>query len=92
MADDTSKAPWNRFGIGRLYTPGVKIILNGDEIEIAGDPAHGPTVAELLEARGVRAAACAVELNRELAPRRRHGEIRLREGDRVEIVTLVGGG
>lgn len=78
----------------RLYTSGVKITLNGEEIDAPepGGPGIGPTVAELLAWRGVKSAACAVEVNRELAPRRTHGERRLVEGDRVEIVTLVGGG
>jgi len=34
----------------------------------------------------------AVEVNLELVPRQRHAEHRLAEGDRLEIVTLVGGG
>ena len=34
----------------------------------------------------------AVEVNLELVPRRRHAEHVLRDGDRVEVVTLVGGG
>ncbi|MBL0921281.1 MAG: sulfur carrier protein ThiS [Phycisphaerales bacterium] len=62
------------------------------DLPTAGGAGEGPTVAELLERRGVRAAACAVEINQKLAPRRTHGEVRVREGDVVEIVTLVGGG
>ena len=34
----------------------------------------------------------AVELNRVLVPRAKRAEVNLNEGDRVEIVTLVGGG
>jgi sulfur carrier protein len=34
----------------------------------------------------------AVEVNLELVPRARHREFRLREADRLEVVTLVGGG
>ena len=34
----------------------------------------------------------AVEVNGEVVPRRRHGEAVVRPGDRIEIVTLVGGG
>jgi sulfur carrier protein len=33
-----------------------------------------------------------VELNLEVVPRARHGDTLLHEGDRLEIVTLVGGG
>jgi len=34
----------------------------------------------------------AVELNLELVPRAEHARQKLAEGDRLEIVTLVGGG
>jgi sulfur carrier protein len=33
-----------------------------------------------------------VEVNGELVPKKRHAEHQVRDGDRVEIVTLVGGG
>lgn len=67
----------------------MRVIVNGEPIVLQGDEA---TVAALLEQRGVRPTTCAVEVNGELAPRRGHAERRLAEGDRVEIVTLVGGG
>jgi sulfur carrier protein len=38
------------------------------------------------------AAAVAVEVNRQLVPHRQHESTLLAEGDRLEIVTLVGGG
>jgi sulfur carrier protein len=50
------------------------------------------TVAELLRELGVTAPHVAVELNREVVPRARHAETTLQDGDRVEVVTLVGGG
>jgi sulfur carrier protein len=34
----------------------------------------------------------AVEVNLQLVPRARHAEQQLREADRLEVVTLVGGG
>ena len=34
----------------------------------------------------------AVELNLEVVPRAQHGATVLREGDKLEVVTLVGGG
>jgi thiazole synthase len=53
----------------------------------------GPvSVAELLRVLGREPAKVAVEVNREVVPRARHGEHRLEAGDCVEIVTLVGGG
>ncbi|MCC6909259.1 MAG: sulfur carrier protein ThiS [Phycisphaerales bacterium] len=66
----------------------MMIVVNGEEIDIAGCP----TLADLVEHFGLGDRAVAVELNRELIPRDRHAETRLRKGDRIELVTLVGGG
>ena len=51
-----------------------------------------PLVRELVEELGLGSSPCAVEVNGELVPRSRHETHPLAEGDRVEIVTLVGGG
>ncbi len=64
------------------------IQLNGEPREI---PAES-TVADLIEALGLRADQVAVELNKGLVPRTRRGETALSDGDHVELVTLVGGG
>ncbi len=50
------------------------------------------TLADLVRHLGLEKSPVAVELNREVVPRGRHGDTRLRDGDRLEIVTLVGGG
>jgi len=50
------------------------------------------TVAQLLIDLGLANRHVAVEVNRELVPRAQHAEHVLADGDRVEIVTLVGGG
>ena len=52
----------------------------------------GTTVAQLLAALELRAAHVAVEVNLQLVPRADHPRHVLAAGDRVEIVTLVGGG
>ncbi|OHB79261.1 MAG: thiamine biosynthesis protein ThiS [Planctomycetes bacterium RBG_16_64_12] len=65
------------------------------EISVNGEPrriAEGTTVGQLLDELELTTRYVAVEVNRELVPRRRHAEHRLAEGDRLEIVTLVGGG
>jgi sulfur carrier protein len=66
----------------------MQIILNGDPREI--EP--GMTVAGLLAEMGIETPAVAVEVNLEVVPRARHSECTLHDGDRLEIVTLVGGG
>ena len=54
--------------------------------------ADGATVAALLDELKLAGKPVAVEVNLELVPRQRHAQHRLAEGDRLEIVTLVGGG
>ncbi len=49
-------------------------------------------VAELLERLNPRGRAVAVEINREILTRGEFPATTLRSGDRVEIVTLTGGG
>jgi thiazole synthase len=66
----------------------MTIFVNGDPKAL---PA-GATVATLLVELGRDATKCAVELNREVVPRSGQASTVLRDGDRVEIVTLVGGG
>lgn len=71
----------------------MRITLNGEPRDID----ERMTVAALLDSvrsdrSSTSAAACAVEVNRALVPRRTHADRTLAEGDIVEIVTLVGGG
>lgn len=66
----------------------MQVILNGEQREVP----DAITVAELLRLLKVRTRAVAVERNRELVPRAQHEQTRLEPGDRIEIVTLVGGG
>lgn len=66
----------------------MKIIVNNEEREVG----EGCTVAGLIETLGLAAAICAAEVNETVVPRRERDSVVLGEGDRVEIVTLVGGG
>ena len=66
----------------------MKVLVNGKERELPG----GATVADLVRALALRPEQVAVERNGELVPRAAHERTELREGDRVELVTLVGGG
>jgi len=50
------------------------------------------TVAQLLDTMGLDNRHLAVECNLQLVPRSTHASRVLAEGDRLEIVTLVGGG
>lgn len=50
------------------------------------------TVAQLLEALGLPRERVAVEVNLDVVPRAEHPSRRLSPGDRVEVVSFVGGG
>jgi sulfur carrier protein len=66
----------------------MNIFVNGQSRYVD----DGTTVAALVQSLGVKQPHVAVELNLEVVPRARHGETLLRDGDRLEVVTLVGGG
>ena len=66
----------------------MRITLNGRPHDVP----DGTRVADLIRSLELTAERVAVELNRELVARARHGETVLAEGDAVEVVTLVGGG
>jgi sulfur carrier protein len=66
----------------------VRIVVNGETREVA----NVTTVADLLAELDLNVRHVAVEVDLELVPRARHAERVLREGDELEIVTLVGGG
>jgi sulfur carrier protein len=53
---------------------------------------EGTTVAQLIDRLGLSDAICAAEIDRELVPRRARAEREILDGQRVEVVTLVGGG
>jgi thiamine biosynthesis protein ThiS len=69
-------------------TQTIALTVNGEPRQAA----RGTTIAGLIEHLGLGTTACAVEVNRELAPKATHRERTLADGDEVEIVTLVGGG
>ncbi len=62
--------------------------LNGQPISVPS----GTSIAELVAQTLPNARAYAVEVNRAVLSRRDHATRIIASGDRVEIVTLVGGG
>ena len=64
------------------------VSVNGRRVEIDGSC----SVRHLLERCHAGDGPCAVEVNEELVPWSDHEHRRLQGGDRIEIVTLVGGG
>ena len=66
----------------------MRLTVNGRETELPG----GGSVVDLLAALGLAGRPVAVERNRVVVPRAEHAKTALAEGDRIEVVTLVGGG
>jgi sulfur carrier protein len=74
--------------VKQSYGRGMQLHVNGE----ARDVPDGLTVASLLQHLAINAPRVAVELNAEVVVKARHHDTKLSEGDRVEIVTFVGGG
>ena len=70
------------------YHVRMRITVNGDIREYP----DSVTVAGLLKDLDLASRPCAVEVNREVIPRRDHAEHDINHGDTIEVVTLVGGG
>jgi sulfur carrier protein len=66
----------------------ITVIVNGEPRDV---PA-GSTAGDLVAALGFAGRPLAVEVNEEVVPRTRLADCRLAAGDRLELVTLVGGG
>lgn len=66
----------------------IDVVVNGEARAVA----PGTTVAALIVQLGLGDRRVAVERNREVVPRAEHGTTVLAAGDRVELVTFVGGG
>ena len=66
----------------------MQVIVNSEPTDVA----EGSCLADLIEQVGLGGSPVAAEVNKALVPKRSHGECELAEGDRIELVTLVGGG
>jgi len=66
----------------------IRVLINGE----CRDLPAGITLADLLKELKLINQPVAVERNLEVVPKSRHHETVLADGDRLEIVTLVGGG
>lgn len=66
----------------------MRVLVNGVEREVEA----AATVAVLVRELELIPKRVAVERNGRLVPRAEHERTALAEGDRIEVVTLVGGG
>ncbi len=66
----------------------IEVVINGKSQSLLAQI----TVAGLLQQLELRGPHVAVEVNEVLVPRTEHSDWQLKDGDRIEVVTLVGGG
>ena len=66
----------------------MKLTINGTAAELPDE--H--TIASLLESRGLKPSRVVVELNGEIADSAKWTITTLREHDRIELISFVGGG
>lgn len=64
------------------------VTVNGEPISIH----KGETLLELLESQGYRLGVIAVEHNGNVIKKESYGVIKLQDGDKLEVVSFVGGG
>ena len=66
----------------------MQIFLNGESQDVA----EGTTVEALVLSMTDDPRGIAIERNLEIVPKSEHGQTKLEEGDRLEVVQFVGGG
>ncbi len=66
----------------------IEVVINGQPRSVN----TGTTVSALIAELGLAGRPVAVERNREVVPRAQHASTVLAAGDRLEVVTFVGGG
>ena len=64
------------------------ITVNGKQIQLTSEM----SVADYLEQNNYQINRIAVEMNEEILPKYSYSETMIKDGDRLEIVTFVGGG
>ena len=67
----------------------MKLIVNGEEKEINKDRL---TIKELVKELGIKVPNYAVAVGLDVIPKSEYESYELKDGDKVEIVTFVGGG
>ena len=65
----------------------MKIQLNGEEKEV-----HSATLAELVAELGLERRMIAIERNLEVVSKSLYDATSIEEGDRIEVVHMIGGG
>ncbi len=64
------------------------VVING----VSREDREGKLLSEVLRVEGYRAEQVAAEINGEIIPRSQFDKMLLKDGDRLEVVSFVGGG
>jgi thiamine biosynthesis protein ThiS len=67
---------------------GLRVTINGEEHRLDAPV----SVRVLLTELGLEPTKIAVERNLEIVPRSQYGDVKVANGDRLEIVQFIGGG
>jgi len=70
----------------------MRLFINGNQKEFPEPSSGGLTVKSLLNALKLKPEAMAFELNLEIVPKKDYDSRLLKEGDKIEIISFVGGG
>ncbi len=71
-----------------MSQPSISITINGQSLQIAA----GTRLPEVLELAELQQRVLAVEVNRQVVPKKDQADYAVSDGDCIEAVTLVGGG
>ena len=66
----------------------MNIILNNELDEVL----DGITIKELLDDKKIKTNYIAIEINKKIIPKSSYYKHELKEGDKIEIITAIGGG
>jgi len=66
----------------------ITVQLNGIDMSVP----NGTTLGGLIDSKGIERRMIAVEYNTEILPRHAYDATILNDGDRLEVVQMVGGG
>jgi sulfur carrier protein len=74
--------------MAQTKTANITVQLNGIDLAVP----HGTTLGGLIDNRGIERRMIAIEYNAEILPRHAYDATILNDGDRLEVVQMVGGG
>ncbi len=66
----------------------MNILLNNKPEELL----ERLTIKKLLEMKSIKSKYYAIEINNKIIPKSEHAEYLLKDGDKIEIITAIGGG